>query len=495
MGQAVRARTSDLEKAMKATAELVLSALSEASEIGDELEPALLLAAAAQDPDPIAALSSMDRGNELFDAVAAEIGFLYVLRQTGKAATEEERRRLVGVLRWVIRSFREWQLDQDPKSRLLVSLFVVTRICEQAAEQFWEKMPDRAANDGLRERLTKFAAELQMNLSAHGFSHRPISDAEAIQRFAEADKNCEWTELAQQLGLIEPRILPGTFLSQSVGYLRRLFPDSLIRAASGVRQILIAIKLLEPLSMAEMVALALASENPYVEFAAFYLCATGRRNGSPVTPDLVGPLSDLLLKVSLDSERWTQWMLAFARHPIRFPDIAPSIGRTLSRTSDAAVRAYVSSIALTTMGRPGRDIVAETLGVFRATASEDRQVLLWRAAHDRWKDWNFGEKEAARSITAIAHCELDYALVGYAVNCMSEEERQKNILETSINLSTLDLRWFGSVMNFSDEKYLLLSRIQPILHVMTEPSNWLAAVDYWPLEKTDRYAELFLGII
>jgi hypothetical protein len=148
------------------------------------------------------------------------------------------------------------------------------------------------------------------------------------------------------------------------------------------------------------------------------------------------------------------------------------------------------------IGGGSRGIVAEAQEAFRATAGQERRKRLWSLAPDRWKKWNFGREEDRPASTGIVHCELDYALVGYAAECMSEDERQAVLNDIRKQLSSLDLRWFKSVVAFGETKYLLLSNMQPYAHATMQPNEWLAANDYVPYDvNRDRYAALTLGVI
>jgi hypothetical protein len=477
---------------MSVCSDLIHSALTEAARPGIEAPPAKLLALASADSDPIGALSDHDRGNELFAALTDEIGFLGIIQHSGQPPQPGNKERVTELFRWLIRSLHDWRADADTNRSILVSMFVVTRYCQWFGE-LWQKMPQDADNPELASSLSLLISKLRMNLASDQFSHQPISDAEALARFAASDAAGDWPTIVEHLRMISLNVLPHTLVSQCVQYLARFADNLLVRISASVKQILVALLFLEPFSDAKACDLALKSDNPYLEFAATYRCAV-RDNGANHLETLAeSKLTELFVKVADDPSKWKLWMRAFNHYPSRYPEIAVALGNSLCVVSEETLGSYVGSIALSSMNSGGRNTVTETLKAFQRGASQDQQRVLWRSAYEHWREWNFGAAEHGSALTAIVQSELDFAVVGYAINCMTDEERNQVISEISTDLSRLSLNWLDGIVSFYRQKNILLSRLQPYAHAESKPSDWISKGVYQHFEPTNEYARLLFG--
>jgi hypothetical protein len=482
---------------MSAEEDFILSALADALAPGEISAPEALLAAAASDPDPIAALSDPDRENVLFSALTGEYGFLDWVRRTHVPPAKEMRERIVGVLRWAIGALRDWRLDEDPRREQLASIFVVTQYCGHAGE-IWKHFPPEVANEMLCHELASLLRRMRINVSTRGFSRRPISDAEAIAELNRADEAGDWPALADHLRHLDDRGSPRTIAMQAAQYLHRFFPDAFVEVISSARQTLFVAQLLEPFSGAVACEIALRSGNPYAEFVVTYRYAARDRTnkGESEEPHFQTLMSDLLVKVALDAPRWISWVQAFCRYPQYFPSIAKALGLALARVPANSIGSYTDAITLTSMRSVGRTVVGETLAAFRKEASIEQRKALWKRAFDRWEEWRFGAHMPGIAFHQIAFSELDYAIVGYALECMSENQRQQELADIKRKLGGLVDQWFRTSSDFGKEKYVLLSRCQPFAHATTAPADWLATRAYLPYDpEKDRYAAFVFGII
>jgi hypothetical protein len=136
---------------------------------------------------------------------------------------------------------------------------------------------------------------------------------------------------------------------------------------------------------------------------------------------------------------------------------------------------YINAINLTTTGI-ARSIVAECLGAFRWTASLDRRKKFWTIAHERWLKWRFGENDPTETMMRIGISELDYALVGYTLECMSAEQRAKRCTMLSTELLELGKHWHPSEVAFIEATSRILSTFQPYAyaHRISPDDEWLA---------------------
>ena len=93
------------------------------------------------------------------------------------------------------------------------------------------------------------------------------------------------------------------------------------------------------------------------------------------------------------------------------------------------MEAFVHSIGL--RAKPagpdeGRRCVAACLREFRTTATPERRRALWTLAFARWSSWQFDVAAPDTHLLKICWAELDYAVVGYAVECMDDAGRAES---------------------------------------------------------------------
>lgn len=125
------------------------------------------------------------------------------------------------------------------------------------------------------------------------------------------------------------------------------------------------------------------------------------------------------------------------------------------------------------MGQGTVDCLTE----FRTKAPVERRKALWTAAHVRWLAWNFNAADPNQHMFWIGRCDLDFALVGYALECMSSAEREGAIQTIGKELLALDQKWYASQTDIITAWNRVLSRLQPYAWASTlspDGSEWLA---------------------
>jgi hypothetical protein len=479
------------------TEELVAWALGEAGTLGAEFEPTDLLTTVSKDADPLTALGT-EQANAYFECASETFGFLDAHRTTKKPPTPDEKVRLVGLMRWLVRQLTAWRSADDPKRHRLAAFMVLARYCELNGA-FWQNIPNSAGlNVELMRELSGRLAGLKVDIASDGRSSRPISDKEVVEGFRKADAEGKWVELAarwHQLG----GLMPGNVLvSQAVKCLQRFDPNELAKAVSGMRGTVLTMQVVAPLTIAEGLALAIESRNPYVEFAAALRALPPKPSAEATEPTVQQLVAQLLCAVAGDGARWAQWMDGFNRYPLRYPTLQSPLGIALAAVPEVALEAYVDSIALNTGAGEDRKLVAECLRAFHSSASAVRREKLWRLAHKRWSNWNFGRGDPAHKLTQIGYSQLDYAIVGYAVECLDPVERAEIDRRLMGELSSLPDKWHASYVDFVSESFRLLSLRQPYAHaaIIKPGDDWLRAGSYLlPFDpKIRRYEAMQYGL-
>jgi hypothetical protein len=487
-----------MEEAVTTLADPVAKALALASTPGKEFAPADLLAVMGADPNPTSTIDDMDRGNAQFSAIQKDFGFLQTYKMTQKSPSTEEQDRLVSLMRWLMREFNDWTLANDPECRRLAALLIVTAYCRQQGN-FWPAFAAAAKiNPGLKDELGRRLARLRSTPGASGRSRTPISDKEIIERFIAADAAGDWATVISEWFRFGDLVFPDAFILQAVRYLHTFAPSALSHATDQIRQMLPVMLVLSSLTVSESLSLALVSTNPYVQFGSILrLFQQQRRNRENIAPAEEALLTQLFLAVASNATEWEKWMLALNRYPIQQQAIQVALGSALAHAPDAALGPYIDAIHLSTMGA-GRGVIAECLRAFRSAASLSRRQGLWKLAHERWAKWKFGMGDKDQHLTQIGQCELDYAIVGFAVECMSARDRDDAYAALAAELSLLNDAWHASVVDFRQSVNRILSRLQPYGYAkqVGPADDWLMENRYvLPFDpQKDRYNAMLFKI-
>lgn len=215
-------------------ADVLLSAMAEATRPGAVEVPNSLLAAIEAQSDPFHAISDWDACNELFDAIRSQFSFVELVRR-GKPPSGEDFDKLTGLLRWIIQEGADWNVSADPSRTRLVALFVVGQFTTMEAN-FWSTVPDDfRPNDGLLASLERVIEGLTMSFTTKGLAP-PIWELEAVEKFEKADAKSDWIGIAQGWRLIEDGFFPSIAIAQTAQCLDRFAPERLVQAISGLRQ-------------------------------------------------------------------------------------------------------------------------------------------------------------------------------------------------------------------------------------------------------------------
>jgi hypothetical protein len=495
------ARTFDLEETMSGNGQLA-EAVRDAAKDGKAIAPSQLIALVAGPENPVQALMDWDQANRLFAAFDAEFGFINQTRLARIPIQPSDMVRYAALLRWLIRELRQWRRAQDNESRAVVAIVVAAQVCD-FDKSLWQLLPDEiGANADLVDYFKGVVAHSAVTINPLS-SARPW-EIEALAKFNEADAKGDWVGIMG--GWTQFREFPffaNTLQTQATHFLYRYAMNDLVQAVSNVRQTAPAMQIAGAFGVDQRLGLALASDNPYLQLAAAYRSVTEPRNPRDRSEGLGALeqqlLSDLLIKIANDGARWQALMQIFNTYPVRFPLLQVPLGTALAKAPDSAIEPYVKSIWLypkQAQADRGRRCVTDCLVEFRAKATPERRKALWTAAHTRWLEWNFNERDPNQHMFWVGWCDLDFALVGYVCECMTDTERQDMIQSMGRELQTFDQRWYAAYTDIISTWNRLLSRLQPYAWASRLP----AGDEDWFMDKnqvcfpfnpeTDRYTAL-----
>lgn len=466
---------------MSNAANVISSAMQDAIIHGPASGPTNLLALLGRIVEPFAALSDHDQGNELFEAFFRDLPFIQLTQQSNKPLSLAEHDRLVELLRWIIFEFQGWCAANDPQGRKLVALFVASQACDRDNE-LWDKIPvDIGNNADLVSKLNGLISSSAVVFSSRDPARTPIWECEAVEALKSAEALNDWTAIAEAWHPFAAQCFPNTVQTQTVRCLYRCGITCLADALVTLNQTAMGMMIASALSTTQRLAVAVASNNGYVQFCCLYQVLSDHRSPKlALSTEQEEFITKLLLKVADDEPRWAAWMKVFNAYPLRYPALQKSLGLALADAPNTAIAPYVNSIVLYPAVDPsdaGRTSVAACLKAFRSRASSVRRNDLWTAAHKRWSNWEFNQSGKSQHLFHVNWSELDYAIVGYASECLDSAGRNDAMNRLIEKLQELEYGWFETFTDIVTAWNRLLSLYQPYAYAeyaVTAGDDWLS---------------------
>jgi hypothetical protein len=470
----------------------------------EPLKPAKLLDTLKASPKPLASLSDPDAGDRLFTALCADFAFLGQPWSESHPPSDADLARWGGLLRWVIQELRQWQNDRDSRREILIACLLVAQASYGIPEFWTHARGDIGENTELAGALKQSVGFVVVNYVPDSSSRSPIWEASAAEDLARAEDQGDLVAIDESWQPYERAFHGGNFyLVQAARYLAQEKLDLLAEATAAFRQTMAAMLVAEALAVDKRLDLALASANPLIQFACLYRTLRTTDRSAAWTDTLDSRVEQLFVKVAVDAAAWNAWMRVFNAYPLRYPKIQKALGRALSQVSVQALQAYVNSIVLHPEPRPqfgSRQQVAECLRAFRDCAKPESRRELWSIAHERWRVWNFGTGSPQVHVTEIVASALDFAVVGFACECLDANAQSAEVADVSQALETLQQEWHASESDLRAASNRLLSRFQVYAHALTiaeSGGDWLqpAGKRYLPFEPTkNRYLAAWYGV-
>ncbi|RBH54885.1 MULTISPECIES: hypothetical protein [Pseudomonas] len=208
----------------------------------------------------------------------------------------------------------------------------------------------------------------------------------------------------------------------------------------------------------KIMPLAVASQNWTFKFWAFHRSVTHASRNIPSSPN---EWELLLREASKSPTEWSRWLSVINEYPSRYPQIQEALGSALAHAEGWALDIYVSSMSMITPDMI-RKPVASALSVFRQRAALKERKWLWQASFNKWKDWDFDAKDKSKHLFSISSSCLDYAVIGYFVECLDARQRHELIEQLRSRAVLLDQSWHPSTSSAMTERFKLASTYQPL---------------------------------
>ena len=468
----------------------LFAVLNDAAGPGSVREPTALLKSIRNNSQPVLVQASVDHSSAAFEALEEDVGFIRVIRTTGRELTAEQRERWVALVRWLTNSLREWESAKDKRLDILAAILAIGQCCGES-DGLWHRLPaDSAPRRDFITTVRQLIAGQTVAYEGRGIGSVPIWESEFVERFQQADARGDWAEIAAQWPQLEHAAIPSFFSNAMVLCLAHYDFNELVRATVSLSHTPLVMQVANALSTPSRLRLALLSQSARIRFCCAYATVAHRGLNSDLSASDESALCSLLVKVASSHDEWRAWMTAFNTSPIRYPKLQTALGHALAAAPPEAADAYMDALQLYTFAatkpNKSRSIVATCLRAFSQRASLQHRKEVWARSFFRWKNWNFDSGSRETHLFEICRSELDFAVVSYAYECLSQDERESFAASIKEQLAEIELAWYPAETECTTQWNRLLSVFQPYAHAMVVASEGEDALAegrvYWPFD-------------
>jgi len=492
MGRTGKARTSNLENSV--THPVLAAALADARNPGLASGPNDLLAALADIDQPMAQLTNWDRCQTLCSVFSSEYSFIQLAKGAGVSPNVADMQKWSALLRWILAELTAWDPASDAQQRTLAAVFVAGTMSDIDSE-LWNSIPGTfTANQKLSGALQSLLASCRVDIGVPLGVGAPISTKAAVDRLAAANTAKDWKEINDCLDGFADYISSSIMQRQATRILLRFSNNDLLDVISGIDDTLLAVTFVDAIAdEASYLTLAVSCASIHFEYAALRHAVTWQRLPQPAGPFLEA----LLIKMSADLDRWRNLMDAFNRYPVRYPRLQEALGKALANSSLDVMKLYVEALQLDSVAinDPGRENMATCLRAFHARANANQRETLWRLAYERWSTWAFGRSDHDTHLLEIRFSLLDYAIVGYAIECLGANAATQARIDIVKKALSLHQNWHVSSSAMVTDWNRCLSSFQPFGHaehiLAGGIGDWLCKANkYLPVDTQTDYFKL-----
>lgn len=472
---------------------VLLDVLVDAGKPGSAYGPRDLLATLAGIDQPLEHLTKWDDCETLCSVFSGEYGFIQLARAAGVRPSTTDMEKWSALLRWMVEELTGWSPVGDPHQRTLAAIFIAGAMSD-IDHELWTLLSNPfAANRDLVAILQTLLRSCRVTIDVPLGTRSPISTKAAAKRFEAANAAKDWKEINESLASFDDYISASILQAQAVRILNRCGQNDLPAVVSEIDEALLALSFVNAVADDEAsVRLAVACSSAHFEFAVLRSIAHHRDQLATVPG-----LDSLLLKISADPDRWRALMDVFNRYPVGYPRLQEALGAALAGASSGAMESYIAAIQLNSvaLNDGGRENVASCLRAFQARANRSQREAMWRLAYHRWCAWDFDRSDPDAHLQEIRASLLDYAIVGYAIECLGSNAVVQARTELVAKALGLHQNWYGSSSEMMADWNRSLSSVQPFAHaehiLANGPEDWMCKTRmYLPVDSQTDYLKL-----
>lgn len=456
------------------------------------IEPYRALEVLMSIPEEIPFLFSKEERNQIYRNLIQDYPILEnfydkKFRGLKDSLTEDEQNTLEGLLQWLIQELRVWDETEDKNAKRLAFIFIISNIL---IENLWELIPLCVINNPkLNTFLEGRFNEFQCNIVIPQQRQVPIWENEAAQQYIRAIHERDWQYLANKWHILgrSPKLdQANTFQYQIFLFLLNYSPEHLISATNRYEDF-ISLMLIcreHSFSLLQRFQLALDTTNELFRFILLFSLERNNNKYHDLTDAEAECFARIFQKIGSNSDQLRHWLMIFNRYPVRFPIFAEGFGVYVAKyASEADIDLYSETIKVKAINsehgyHDTRQILGKTFQKIAEFAESDVRKLFWSKCYCKWLAWNFGQAEEHYHLSAVHFSNIDYALVGYFIECQEQGDREEvvqNILKDVDSIFTKN--WYGSQSGITTEFYNLLSKLQPVCYAgevgKDELTSWL----------------------
>lgn len=429
--------------------------IEEGSHVMAPKGPALLLAALSRSQNPV---TERDREQHR-QAHDADLGAIYQHRHYRHSLSNEDREIWIDRLAWLLRTLESCQQERPNHAILIAMLRVASAFSNET--RIWERLPSKYFSDNLFAGMAALIGSTTYSFSTRGRAE-PIWEREAVDQFLEADKERDWLKIESLWRTIVPAIWPDSDLVEAAACLcaSEKGRHALAMAFDACSSILPIACTASALSADQLGDVAAHLKSDRARFTVVQSLASSSNRNEPLPDSTLESLENLFRQVQHSIDDWTKWMRTFNLYPVRTKSLQPAFGKSLAGSDPSAKTAYIDAISLRVTHGECREAVAACLSEFRKAASLEERQVMWQLAFQRWEAWDFDIACSDVPLTRIAVCELDFGLIGYAVECLKDADLQTMLRTLQAELNGVQSRWYRDRLAFDAAWYRALSRWQ-----------------------------------
>ena len=455
--------------------------------------PELLLAALSSRLNPV---TERDREQHR-QAHDADLGAIYQHRHYRHALSNEDREIWIDRLAWLLRTLESCQQERPNHAMLVAMLRVASAFPNDTS--IWRRLPDKYFSDNLLAGMAALIGSTAYSFSAGGRAE-PIWEREAITQFLQSDEERDWVKIESLWRTIVPAIWPDGDVVEAAACLcvSENGRQALAMAFDACRSILPIVSAASAMSADQLGDVAAYLKSDRARFTLVQSLAFSSNRNEPLSDVTIANLENLFRQVQHSDDDWPKWMRAFNRYPVRTKSLQPAFGKSLAGSDPSAKTAYIDAVSLSTTHGKCREAVTACLSEFQKTASLEERQVAWQLAFQRWETWDFDIACDDIHLTRMAVCELDFAVIGYAVECLDDNDLQSMLRMLQRELNAVQARWYRDRLAFDAAWYRALSRWQIFTYaagVRVGQYEWEAPLKLlMPFDPTaNRYLAMSLG--
>ena len=472
--------------------------IEEASRRVDPAGPVFTISALSNMPDPFFVDDAdIVEQTALIEAYQADFGAIDKYRCLNRPLEAEDREVWIDRLAWLLVS-----LEAMKETRPAAPLFLAILQTAAAFKDFgpvWDMIPESYYTVNLLDRVSSIVADLRFVIDQNT-PGIPIWEHEAVDCFLKAEAEENWSAIESSWRTIISAILPNSYVCQTVACLNATESgqQALAKALDKTESILSIAEAGSSMTPRQIAHVAVYSTSKKTRFGLVQSLSYNQPRGELLEEDTTNILASLFRTIQNDPGEWKKWMQAFNRYPVRTLCLQPALGASMIKSSPDIKSSYIKAIALHEYHGKCRKAVTICLSAFQEQASPDERKNMWYIAFRRWDEWNFGLSHAENCLTCMAVSDLDFALIGYFVECLSQSALSHELEVAYSALSNCLNTWHKDRGAYNTEWFRALSRWQIMIYasaVRNGEQPWELPKQYFlPFHsKSNRYAAMTYG--